>query len=397
MKYIVIVPDGAADYPLEILGGKTPLEAAETPNMDSLASKGVIGRAKTVPEGFRPASDVANLSLLGYSPELYYTGRAPFEAANIGVELGEKDIAFRCNFITAVDGKLFDYSAGHISTRESHTLVDYLNQHLSSDRIKFYAGVSYRNLMVYKEGLDLGLDKIECFPPHDIMGKLIDKYLPRGKAAREIIALMKESEKLLEAHEVNSVRIDLKENPANMIWLWGQGKKPQIEDFVSRFGLRGGVISAVDLIKGIGKTIGLEVIEVEGATGYYDTNYAGKAEAAIEALKRLDFVYIHIEAPDEAGHNEDTQMKIISLERIDKLVVGKILEKFSLDEVRILIAPDHFTPISLRTHSPEPVPFLVAGKNIPHSGAGSFCERQAQESSLFFEDASGLINYLIKE
>ena len=397
MKYVVIVPDGAADYPCEELEGKTPLEVAETPNMDYLAKEGLIGRVRTIPRGFSPSSDVANLSLLGYEPEKYYTGRGPLEAANLGIELSSKDVAFRCNLITEVDGILSDYSAGHISNREAHILIDILNENLGSSQIKFFPGVSYRNLMVFKDGFELNLQKLKTFPPHDIMGSSINKFLPKGENSQYITELIQKSREILSNQEINTVRVDLGENPANMIWLWGQGVKPQMPAFKEKFGKEGAIISAVDLIKGIGKIIGFKVIDVEGATGFYDTNYQGKAKSALKALEEVDLVYIHIEATDEAGHNQDLRMKITCLERIDKLVVGTILEKLSLDEMRILIAPDHFTPISLRTHSPEPVPFLVAGKNIPHSRVGSFCEREAQESSLFFEDAPRLIDYLIKE
>lgn len=395
MKYIVIVPDGGADYPQELLGGRTPLEVAETPNMDFLASSGIIGRVKTIPKGFSASSDVANLSLLGYEAEKYYTGRGPLEAANLNILLEDEDVAFRCNLITEVDGKLSDYSAGHISNREANILMELLNRNLGSREIKFYSGVSYRNLMVYKKGSKLKLDKIKCWPPHDIMGREIEKYLPQGKNASLIRELMKKSRNILTGHEINTVRIDLGENPANMIWLWGQGINPKMELFKDKFGLKGGVISAVDLIKGIGKIIGLKVLEVEGATGYYDTNYKGKAQKALESLKKLDFVYIHIEAPDEASHNQDMRMKITSLERIDKLVLGTILKERDLKNTRIMVVPDHFTPLSKRTHTPEPVPFVMAGREIPKSTVPKFSEEEAQRSNLYFEEGVLLMNYFI--
>jgi len=397
MKYIVIVPDGAADYPHPSLDGKTPLEVAELKNMHSLASTGVVGRVRTVPRGFKPSSDVANLSILGYNPQLYYTGRGPLEAANMGVELAEKDVAFRCNLITEVDGKLFDYSAGHISTKESKILLEYLDTQLGDEEIKFYPGVSYRHLMVVKNGVDKGLDKLKCSAPHDIVSKPLKKHYPLGKNAKFIVDLMERSRNILSKHEINSVRVDLKENPANMIWLWGQGVKPKMDSFESKFGLKGAVISAVDLIKGIGRCLGLEVLEVEGATGYYETNYKGKALKALEALERVDFVFVHIEATDEAGHNKDLRMKITCLERIDKLVLGTILEKVNLDNTRIMVVPDHFTPVSLGTHSSEPVPFLAAGAGIPKSFSPVFSEKEASQSSLFFDDASRLMEYLISK
>ncbi len=395
MKYVLIVPDGAADYPNPSLGGKTPLEVADLKNMYSLAHSGVVGRVRTVPKGFKPSSDVANLFILGYNPKIYYTGRGPLEAANMGVDLGPKDVAFRCNLITEVDGKLFDYSAGHISTKESKILLEYLDTHLGNEEIKFYPGVSYRHLMVVRNGVDKGLDKLKYFAPHDIIGKLLKKHYPSGKNAGFVIDLMRRSANVLSKHEINSVRVDLKENPANMIWLWGQGVKPSMDLFESKFGLNGAVISAVDLIKGIGRCLGLEVMEVEGATGYYDTNYQGKALKALEALEKVDFVFVHIEATDEAGHNKDLRMKITCLERIDKFVLGTIMENVDLSDTRIMVVPDHFTPVSLGTHSSEPVPFLVSGPGIPKSFSPAFSEKEAAQSNLFFDDASRLMEYLI--
>ncbi|HEC70017.1 MAG TPA: cofactor-independent phosphoglycerate mutase [Candidatus Omnitrophica bacterium] len=397
MKYVVIVPDGAADYPCEELEGKTPLEVAETPNMDYLAKEGLIGRVKTIPKGFNPSSDVANLSLLGYEPEKYYTGRGPLEAANMGIELSSKDVAFRCNLITEVDGILSDYSAGHISNRETQIIIEILNKNLGSSQIRFFPGVSYRNLMVFKDGLELNLQNLKTFPPHDIMGSPINKFLPKGENSRYITELIQKSKQILSTHEINTVRVDLGENPANMIWLWGQGIKPQIPNFKEKFGKEGAIISAVDLIKGIGKIIGFKVIEVEGATGFYDTNYQGKAKSALKALGEVDLVYIHIEATDEAGHNQDLRMKITCLERIDKLVLGTILAERDLKDTRILVVPDHFTPLSKRTHTPEPVPFVIAGEGIPESITSKFSEEEAQRSSLYFEKPSLLMEYLIKK
>ena len=397
MKYIIIVPDGAADYPCEELGGKTPLEVAETPNMDYLAKEGIIGRVRTIPKDFSSSSDIANLSLLGYSPQQYYTGRGPLEAANMGIELDSKDVAFRCNLVTETDGKLVDYSAGHITNKEAHALIECLNKNLRTERMRFYPGVSYRHLMVFKYGYDLNLHSIATYPPHDIMGQSIDKYLPSGKESSVLTELMEKSRSILSSHEINSVRIDLQENPANMIWLWGQGVKPQIPSFKDKFGKTGAVVSAVDLIKGIGKLIGFKVLNVEGATGFYDTNYEGKATAALKSLKEVDLVYIHIEATDEAGHNQDLRMKITCLERIDRLVLGTILKERNLDTTRILLVPDHFTPLSKRTHTPEPVPFAIAGPGIPKSITAKFSEEEAQRSNLYFEEPSLLMEYLVKE
>ncbi len=397
MKYVVVVPDGASDYPLEILGGRTPLEVASTPNLDYLAKKGILGRVRTIPSGFSPSSDVANLSLLGYDPKKYYTGRGPLEAANLGIELDEEDLAFRCNLITESDGKILDYSAGHISDKEARILIEYLNKNLATSSIKFYPGKSYRNLMIYKKGKSLGLDKLKYWPPHDIMGEKIKSHLPRGKNSDIIVELMKKSKEILALHEINKVRIDLGENPANMIWLWGCGDKPKMERFEEKFKIKGAVISAVDLIKGIGKIIGLEVIEVEGATGFYDTNYEGKAKAALSALSRVDFVFIHIEATDEASHNADLRMKITCIERIDKLVIGTILEGLKNEKFRILICPDHPTPISKRTHTSEPVPFLIYGEGIGEEGFSRFSEVEAQNSKLFFDGGWLLLKYFIEK
>lgn len=397
MKYIVIVPDGASDYPMEILGGKTPFEAAEIPHINALAKNGILGRVKTVPQGFIPASDVANLSLLGYEPQTYYCGRGPLEAANLGIELKENDLAFRCNLITEAQGKILDYSAGHITDSEAKVLIEHLEKNLGTETINFYPGKSYRHLMVYRQGALLGLDKLNYFAPHDIMGKETAKHLPVGENSDIIGNLTRRSQGLLLGHEINKVRIDLGENPANMIWLWGCGKKPVMPSFQEKFGLNGAVISAVDLIKGIGRIIGFKVIEVEGANGYYDTNYLGKAQAGLAALEETDFVFIHVESPDEAGHNQDLRMKIACLERIDKLVVGTIVKKMAGKDFRILICPDHPTPISKRTHTDEPVPFVMCGNGINPAGFPSFSENTAAASNLFFESGAELIKYFLQK
>ena len=397
MKYIVIIPDGASDYPIESLGAKTPIEVADMPFTNSLAKEGVIGRVRTVPPSFSPASDIANLSLLGYEPENYYTGRGPLEAANLGVNLKDNDLAFRCNFITESEGKLIDYSAGHITDKEAKILIELLDKNLGSSKIKFYPGTSYRNLMIFRGALKLALDDLKYTPPHDIMGQDIKNYLPKGGSSNILNELMERSKSLLAGSEINKVRIDLGENPANMIWLWGCGKKPKMESFKSKFGLKGAVISAVDLIKGIGKVIGLKVINVEGANGYYDTNYLGKAEAALEALKTVDFVFIHIEATDEAGHNQDLRMKITCLERIDKMVVGTIVENLKGKDFKILITPDHPTPISKRTHTNEPVPFLIYGKGVEKDEFSSYSELEAQNSPLYFDRGVDLLNYFLNK
>ncbi|MFH1578055.1 MAG: cofactor-independent phosphoglycerate mutase [Candidatus Omnitrophota bacterium] len=408
MKYIILVGDGMADYPIEGLNNKTPLEAAKTSNMDFIARCGLLGQVKTIPDKMAPASDVANMSILGYDPEVYYTGRGPLEAANLGIELGDNDIAFRCNFITTNKGTLSDYSAGHITTKEAGILIDFLNQKLSVLRIdpegfmpdmrqiKFYSGISYRNLMIIR-GAPQELLALRCFPPHDIIGKKFSRYLPKGKGREFLINLMKELSKLLASHEINQVRIDLRENPADMIWLWGQGNAPKLPTYKEKYNLTGSVISAVDLIKGMGKIIGLEVINVPGATGFYDTDYEGKARAAIRSLENNDFVFLHVEAPDEAGHNGDLREKITAIERFDRFVVGKILSVFKRKKnFRILVLPDHPTPLSIRTHTAEPVPFGMFGNDVFGGGFLGYSEKEAKKSKLIFDKGHELINYLIK-
>lgn len=397
MKYIVLVCDGMADYPVQELAGKTPLETARTPNMDLIARLGRLGRVKTVPDSMEPASDVANISVLGYDPEKYYTGRGPLEAANLGVELDEDDVAFRCNMITVLHETLTDYSAGHIRSEESKELILFLNQHFATREIRFYPGVSYRNLMRVKNGAKIGLDKVHTRAPHDILGQNIRKHLPKGKGAEVLVRLMEDARKLLEHHEINQVRVDLKENPANMIWLWGQGKKPDMPSFLDKYGLSGSVISAVDLIKGLGRILGLKVIDVPGATGYYDTDYKGKAKAAVKSLTDNNFVFLHVEAADEAGHNGDLREKILAIERFDAMVVGTILQEFNRKKnFRILVLPDHPTPIELRTHVSDPVLFGIYGKGIVGRGFAKYCEKEAVKSKLYFAKGYELMDYFIR-
>jgi len=397
MKYIVLVGDGMADYPIKELGGRTPLEAARTPNLDFIAQNGRLGRIKTIPQNMTPASDVANISILGYDPKRYYSGRGPLEAANLGIELEANDVAFRCSLITAANDTLTDYSAGHISSKEASLIIKFINHKLGNQRIQFYPGVSYRHLMLVKQGAKDGLEKVECRAPHDIIGQNISANLPKGPGAPTLIELMHKSRELLKNHEINLVRIDLKENPANMIWLWGQGKKPDMPKFHEKYGLSGSVISAVDLIKGLGRILGLEVINVPGATGYYDTNYEGKAKAAIASLKGRDFVFVHVEAPDEASHNGDLREKISAIERFDQLVVGTILKAFKRNkDFRILVLPDHATPLSLKTHTADTVCFAIFGKDIAGAGSSCFSEKESKKSDLYFGKGYELMDYLIK-
>ena len=400
MKYIILVPDGMADYPIAALDKKTPLEVAKTVNMDFIAENGRVGEVNTIPKKMTPGSDVANLSILGYDPLKYYTGRGPFEAANLGVNLGKNDVAFRCNLITHRGSKLIDYSAGHIGIPEAKVLIEALDKHLGGERVKFYPGVSYRHLLVIKTDDSEDLLKIKTFPPHDIMGKKISRYLPKGKgdSTSFILQLMEDSKEILAKHEINSVRIDLMENPANMIWLWGQGTKPDMPSFMDKFGLSGAIISAVDLIKGIGKTAGLDAIDVPGATGYYDTDYSAKAKYAIEALNDKDFVFVHVEATDEAGHNGDVRMKVGCIERFDKEIVGPILNYVKeRQDFRVLVLPDHATPIVKRTHTMDPVCFAMYGKNIEPDELGKYNESVARSSRFKFKSGHELIEFFLKK
>lgn len=351
MKYCIIIPDGMADYPLEKLGGRTPIETARTPHLDFLAQNGQLGVVRTIPGGFSPGSDVANLTIVGYNPGEYYSGRAPLEAASIGIKLNNSDWAFRCNLITANEDTLEDFCAGHIKTEEAGLLIRLLNEKLGNDLIQFYTGKSYRHIMVYR-----GTQKMDakCFPPHDIMGQSIQKHLPRGNGSEILADLMERSRTLLLNHDVNKVRVDLEENPANMIWLWGQGHRPHMPAFQERFHLRGAVITAVDLIKGIACYLGWDIIDVPGATGYFDTNYSNKGQYAIQALENYDIVQIHIESPDEAGHEGNVHEKVSAIEQIDSKIIGPILEaKDKFNGLRILVLPDHYTPIVKRTHTPD--------------------------------------------
>ncbi len=359
-KYIILLGDGMGDYPISELNNQTVLEYAHTPNMDFVAQHGLLGLVQTIPESFPPGSDVANLSVLGYDPRRYYTGRAPLEAVNIGVSLASSDVAFRCNLVTITQGKMEDFSAGHISTEEARPIIDELNVRLGSKELQFFTGTSYRHLLVWKNGHE----QIHCTPPHDISGQLVDNYLPQGEGSDCLMKLMNLSQEILKDHPVNRKRVAEGKKAANSAWFWGQGRAPQMPSFQSKFGKRGAIISAVDLLKGIGRYLKFEVLNVPGATGYLDTNYAGKAEYALSALQEKDIVYVHVEAPDEAGHNGDLKAKIQAIEDFDRLIVGPILDRITqFSSFRIMILPDHFTPLSIRTHTSDPVPFAIFPAN----------------------------------
>lgn len=406
MKYIILLGDGMADRPRQDLGGKTCLQAARTPNLDQLATLGQVGMVHTVPEGYAPGSDVANLSVLGYDPRAYYTGRSPLEAASIGVQLGPSDVAFRCNLVTlkmaggASSGRrkavMEDFSAGHISTEEARSLIEEIDSKLGSEHIRFYPGVSYRHLMVWKGGKD----RMECTPPHDIQDKDIQDYLPRGEGDEVINELMEGSYDLLLNHPVNRARLEGGKRSANSIWLWGQGKRPSMPTFREKYGIEGAVISAVDLTKGLGVYAGFEVINVPGATGWLDTNYVGKAEHALFALKSKDIVYLHVEAPDEAGHTGDLKNKIRAIEDFDEFVVGNVMHGMKqFDEYRILALPDHPTPLEIRTHSAEPVPFvLYDNRNERKGGPVTYDERIAdRKDALVFKEGYKLMDHFLRK
>lgn len=394
MKYIVVLGDGMADYPLESLNGKTPLECALKPNIDNLCKKGVIGLVKTVPDGMKPGSDVANLSIMGYAPQKYYSGRSPLEALSIGIDMKDDDIAVRCNLVTLSDEenfyekKMVDYSAGEISTQEAKILIEFIQSELGNDIYRFYTGVSYRHCLI-RHDAELGT---ELTPPHDISGICIGGYLPNGVYGKEMFDLMQKVHELLKTHPINIEREKEGKHPANSIWFWGEGKKPMLDNFQEKFGIKGAVISAVDLVKGIGIGAGMEVINVEGATGTYETNFKGKAEAAVNALKNgNDYVYIHMEAPDECGHQGDIDHKILSIELIDSIVVKYIKEEMdkSGEAYTMLITPDHPTPISLKTHVSDPVPFVLYRSDDEKEGVETYNEQTAKDG-LYFEDGESL-------
>jgi 2,3-bisphosphoglycerate-independent phosphoglycerate mutase len=380
MKYLLIIPDGFADRPLDVLKGRTPVEAAVTPEMDQLAREGQLGLSTNIPRGMDPGSDVACMSLMGYDPGKYHTGRAPLEAVSLGVQLTDDQAAFRANLVTVTDGVMVDYSAGHIKSEEAAVLIEVLGAELADEPVKLYPGVSYRNLLVTER---LDALKARTTPPHDFTGRALEGHWPRGKGADFLRGLMERSTAALAGHEVNEVRVSLGENPANMIWLWGGGTRPELPAFARIWGVSGAIITAVDLLRSIGMLAGLEILRVPGATGYLDTDYAAKGAAAAEALERLDLVVVHVEAPDEAGHGGKALAKLKSLERIDEEIVGPLARLArERGDLRIMIAADHATPIEVRTHTAEPVPFLLWGPGFEPNGAEGFDEVQAGSTKL---------------
>ncbi len=393
-----------ADRPLKSLGYKTCLQRAHTPNMDRLAQEGEAGKVRTIPPGFDPGSDVANLSILGYDPVKYYSGRAPIEAAYRGITLNPGDVAFRCNLVTLkfsasgdMDSAVMqDYSAGHITTGEAAALIRDINRKLGTGEIVFYPGMSYRHLMIWRNGEH----RMHCTPPHDISGKKVGNYLPAGEGAEVLRSLMDRSRDILLSNRVNKDRIRRGLNPANSLWFWGQGRKLSLPAFREKFNVQGALISAVDLTKGLGICAGFNILNVRGATGYIDTNYTGKAKAALRALKTCDLVYVHVEAPDEAGHNGDVKAKIQAIEDFDSKVVGTVMDGAGkLKDCNILLLPDHFTPIRVRTHTDEPVPFVIfRTRGQGHgSGARGFSENICRRKNIpCFEKGYKLMEYFIK-
>lgn len=402
MKYVVVLGDGMADWKIESLGGKTCLEYARTPNIDRLAPLSEEGMFRTVPEGFKPGSDVANMSVMGFNPKKYYTGRSPLEAVAMGIGLKDTDVTLRANLVTLAGDRPYeektmaDYSAGEITTKEARELIEYLKKELDGDGFTLYPGISYRHCLVAENGVT----GHELTPPHDISDKKITDYLPKGRCADRYLALMKRSYELLKDHPVNVARVKAGKNPANSLWLWGEGTKPMLENFTKKTGLKGGVISAVDLVKGISILAGMKFIPVEGATGNYDTDFKAKAEAAADALicGGLDYVYIHMEAPDECGHHGDVEHKVFSIEQIDGLVVKTLTERLKAagEDFCMLICPDHPTPCAIKTHISDPVPYLLyCSKTNLFNGAKRYTEDEAAATGKFISEGYTLIDRML--
>lgn len=402
MKYVVVLCDGMADYPVPALGGKTPMMCADKPHIDALAKKAEVGLVRTVAPGMKPGSDVANMSVLGFDPTKYYTGRSPLEAASIGVDLKDTDVTLRTNLVTLSDEEnyedktMVDYCAGDISTEEAAEIMRDVQAHFGNSEFSFYPGVSYRHCLVWANGTtDLG----DMTPPHDISGRVIGEYLSKSENAKKLVQMMKDSYALLKDHPVNKKRVSEGKRPANSIWLWGEGKKPMLPSFYDMFGLKGAIVSAVDLLKGIGKCAKMETPQVEGATGYIDTNFEGKAEAAVTALKNgCDFAYIHLEAPDECGHRNEPENKVKAIEMIDSRVLPIVLQ--GLEEIgedyKVMILPDHPTPIVTQTHASDPVPYLIYHKNAEQQGVDTINEETAKATGVFIDHGPDIMKHFLE-
>lgn len=402
MKYVVVLCDGMADYPVPVLGGKTPMMCADKPHIDALAKKAEVGLVRTVAPGMKPGSDVANMSVLGFDPTKYYTGRSPLEAASIGVDLKDTDVTLRTNLVTLSDEEnyedktMVDYCAGDISTEEAAEIMRDVQAHFGNSEFSFYPGVSYRHCLVWANGTtDLG----DMTPPHDISGRVIGEYLSKSENAKKLVQMMKDSYAILKDHPVNKKRVSEGKRPANSIWLWGEGKKPMLPSFYDTFGLKGAIVSAVDLLKGIGKCAKMETPQVEGATGYIDTNFEGKAEAAVNALKNgCDFAYIHLEAPDECGHRNEPENKVKAIEMIDSRVLPIVLQ--GLEEIgedyKVMILPDHPTPIVTQTHASDPVPYLIYHKNAEQQGVDTINEETAKATGVFIDHGPDIMKHFLE-
>jgi 2,3-bisphosphoglycerate-independent phosphoglycerate mutase len=395
MKYAIIIPDGAADEPLKELGGKTPLEVATTPNTDVIANEGRQGLVRTVPEGFESGSDVATMTLLGYAPQKYHTGRAPLEAAAQRIRLSSTDWVFRCNLVTVIDGIMKDHSAGGISNEDARSLLYLLAREVKEAGFEFHPGVSYRNLLVYRgqENFD-----VKTKPPHEIPEEPAANYVPSGRGSEILNRIMEQSRRLFDNHPINQQRRAKKINPATQVWLWGQGHAPNMPRFRERFGVeRAAMITGVDLLRGLAVLLGWDVLEVPGMTSFHDTDYAGQGKATAAALDKYDLVFSHIEAPDEASHQADYRTKIDAIEHIDLHIVGPVLEKLkSFPQWRILVMPDHPTLISNRKHGYDPANFAMAGTNVKSVPRGKYCERSAQASNLYLERGEELMEYFLR-
>lgn len=402
MKYIVLLGDGMSDYPIPELDNKTPLQAAKKPNMDFLAANGISGLVHTIPPTLPPGSDVANLSVLGYDPETYYTGRSPLEAVSMGVPMESQDVSFRTNLVTLSDADAYedrimlDHSSDEITSEEAALLMEEVNRRFQNGFLTFYKGVSYRHCLLWKDGCT----DFDLTPPHDIIDKKIASYLPKGRDSKVLLQMMEDSTRFLSDHPVNRERIRRGLRPANSIWIWGQGKKPALPSFYEKYGRKGAVISAVDLVKGLGLCAGMQSIDVKGATGTLHTNYSGKAEAALTALKNgRDFVYIHVEAPDECGHRNEVHNKVRAIELIDEQVLAPIrkgLEEYQ--DYKILLLPDHPTPLSLRTHTSDPVPFALYQKSKDTPGkVATYDEFAAQKSDIVYPSGQSLMSWFVNQ
>ena len=400
MKYVVVLCDGMADYPVPALGGKTPMMVAKKPHIDALAAKAEVGLVRTVAPGLKPGSDVANMSVLGFDPHRFYTGRSPLEAASIGIDMKDSDVSLRTNLVTLSDkGEPFadkvieDYCADDISTEEARQLIEAVQAAFGGGKYDFYTGVSYRHCLIWNGGTtELG----NMTPPHDITGKVIGPHLSTAETARPLLEMMEKSFDLLKDHPVNKARVAAGRRPANCIWLWGEGKRPALRPFEALYGIKGGMVSAVDLLKGIANCAGMEVAEVPGATGYIDTDFEGKAKAALDLLTRNDLVYVHFEAPDECGHRNEPENKVKAIEMIDSRVLP-ILEKGleQYEDYKILLLPDHPTPIVTRTHASDPVPYLLYQKSAPKTGVDTINEETAKATGIYMENGPAMMPHFL--